>query len=317
MNMARRYRECRWPLACATALGATLLGCEPSNTVPAGAPVMLSFGPVGADGSPLSLMDDQGNKLPTPPLSNFRAMFDRLVDPSTLEEPDGTPAAGLATVTSPVVPAGIASTTNFVPNGDGTFTLFLPSGPSITVLPTCGIPSGAAVTVTLALEKVRSHDRTTLAKAAADASPVLTFMSEPLTVVTDLPEMLDMTTQSPVTPEVDAGTVVTLSFNNRVPGLVASADAPDPCASMLPSTGNHIHVAARLGAVAVSDLDSVVAPDAADPTKWTVSPPGTTDEGPGKWPPGATITISVDAMATDIFAQPMGTEATASFKVKS
>jgi hypothetical protein len=60
-----------------------------------------------------------------------------------------------------------------------------------------------------------------------------------------------------------------------------------------------------------------VAPDAADATKWTVSPPGTTDDGPGNWPPGATITISVDAMATDIFAQPMGTEATASFKVKS
>jgi len=85
----------------------------------------------------------------------------------------------------------------------------------------------------------------------------------------------------------------------------------------LPSMVNHIHVAAMLGTVSVADLYAVVAPDAADSTKWTISPPGTTPEGPGKWPPGATITISVDAMATDIFAQPAGTEASAFFKVKS
>ena len=318
MNKARRYWERRWQLACATALGATLMGCEPSNTVSSGAPVMVSFGPIGADGTALTLVDDAGKPLPTPPLTRFQALFDRLPDPTTLENLDGTPKAGLALVQAPVAaPAGIASTTLYVPNGDRTFTLFLFPGPSITVSPTCGLPSGAAVTVTLDLQKVRSHDMKTPAVAAADASPVLSFTTEPLGFLTDPPQMLDMMTQLPIVPEIDAGQVVTMTFNNRVPGFQASADAPDPCATMLPSTLNHIHVAATLGGVPVSDLDVVVAPDAADATKWTVSPPGTTADEPGKWPPGATITITADAMATDIFAQPLGTEASASFKVKS
>ena len=318
MNKARRYWECRWPLACATALGATLMGCEPSNTVSSGAPVMLSFGPIGADGAALTLVDDAGKPQPTPPLSRFQALFDRLPDPTTLENLDGTPKAGLALVQAPVAaPAGVASTTLYVPNGDKTFALFFIPGPSIIVSPTCGLPSGAAVTVALDLQKVRSHDMTTPAVAAADAAPTLSFMTAPLAFLTDPPQMLDMTTHLPITPEVDAGQVVTLTFNNRVPGFQASADAPDPCATLLPSTLSRIHVAATLGDVPVSDLDVVVAPDAADATKWTVSPPGTTADGPGKWPPGATITITVDAMATDIFAQTLGTDASASFKVKS
>jgi hypothetical protein len=289
------------------------MGCEPSNTVSTGAPVMLSFGAIGADGTPLMLVD-AGKTLPTPPLARFQALFDRLPDPTTLENLDGTPKAGLALVQAPVAaPAGVPSTTLYVPNGDKTFTLFLFPGPSLTVSPICGLPSGAAVTVTLDLQKVRSHDMTTPAVAAADASPVLSFTTEPLAVTTDLPEA---TTDMPI-PEVDAGQVVTLTFNNQVPGFVPpDGQAPAPC-GMLPSTMSHIHVAATLGGVPVTDLDAVVAPDAADPSKWSVSPPGTNSMGAGQWPPGATVTVSVDAMATDQFAQPLGTEASASFKVKS
>jgi hypothetical protein len=185
------------------------------------------------------------------------------------------------------------------------------------VLPTCGLPTGAAVTVTLALDKVRSHDMTTPAVAAAGVTPVLSFVTEPLTVTTDLPEAtMDMTTGATVPPEVEANQVVTLTFNNQVPGFPPADGSANPCGA-LPPTGGHIHVAATIGGLAVNDLDVVVAPDPADPTKWTVSPPGTNDEGPGKWPPGAAVTITVDATATDYFAQPLGLPATASFKVKS
>jgi hypothetical protein len=313
MKQARSYWERSWRLVGATALGATLIGCEPSNTVPAGAPIMLSFGPLDPDGKPLVLLDEKGVTLPTPALVPFRALFDRLLDPTTLEDTAGHPKAGLATAQSAVAVAGIPVTTNFVPNGDSKNAVLLPPGPSITVSPICGLPSGAAVTVTLDLQKVRSHDQTTLAIAAADATPVLSFMTEPLAVATDLPEaMTDMTTGLPVPPEVDAGQTVNLIFNNRTPG-----DVPDPACAALLSTKGHIHVAATIAGHPVGDLDAVVAPDPMDPTKWMVSPPGTTPDAAGNWPPGADIKISVDATATDLFAQPLGTEASASFKVKS
>lgn len=318
MKKARSYWERGWPLACAAALGATLLGCEPSNDVPGGAPVMYSFGPIGADGSPLTLVDMQGAILPTPPLTRFQALFDRLVDPTTLEDLEGHPKAGLATVQAPAAaPGGVGATTNFVPNGDKTYTLFLFPGPSITVLPTCGLPSGAAVTVTLALDKVRSHDMTTPAVAGPGVTPVLSFQTEPLTVTNDLPEAtMDMTTGETVPPEVEASQVVTLTFNNQIPGFPPDDGSVNPCGT-LPPTAGHIHVTATVGGIAVNDLDAVVAPDASDSTKWIVSPPGTTGAGPGKWPPGADVTITVDPTATDYFAQPLGLPATASFKVKS
>ena len=66
-----------------------------------------------------------------------------------------------------------------------------------------------------------------------------------------------------------------------------------------------------------ANVAAVIAPDSADATKWTVSPLGATADEPGAWPAGAVITISVDATATDLFAQPLGTEASASFTVKS
>jgi len=312
MKQARSYWERSWRLVGATALGATLMGCEPSNTVPAGAPIMLSFGPIDPDGKPLVLLDDKGVTLPTPPLVPFRAIFDRLLDPTTLEDTQGNPKAGLATAQSPVAVAGIPVTTNFVPNGDAKNAVLLPAGPSITVSSTCGLPSGAAVTVTLDLQKVRSHDQSTAAVAAADATPVLSFMTEPLAVATDPKAMVDMTTGLLVVPEVDAGQTVNLIFNNRTPG-----DVPDPACAALLSTKGHIHVVATIAGHPVGDLDAVVAADPMDPTKWMVSPPGTTSDAAGNWPPGADITISVDAMATDLFAQPLGTEASASFKVKS
>src|SRR6185436_12031004 len=118
-----------------------------------------------------------------------------------LEDEEGHAKAGIATVQSPAALAGVAATTNFVPNGDSKFTLFLPAGPSITVIPTCGMPSGAAVTVTLDLQKVRSHDQKTLAVPAADAMPVLTFTTEPLSVTTDVPgPTMDMMTGATIPP---------------------------------------------------------------------------------------------------------------------
>jgi hypothetical protein len=325
MNKARRYLQGNRSLACATALGATLVGCAPSNTVKAGAPVMLSFGPIAQDGSDVALVTDAGVQ-PAPPLARFIALFDRLLDPTTLEDLQGNPKAGLVSLQALLVPTPIPLTTNFVPNGDSTFHEYHPAGPSITATPTCGMPSSSAVTAVLDLLKIRSHDQKTSAVALAGAMATVSFTTEPLAFGTDLPPPPMGAPTAP--PEVEVGTVVSLMFNNYTPG-----DPPKPIVKgeepsaeekrraacpVLPSILSHIHVTGSLAGVPIADLVAVIAQDADDASKWTVSPPpaATADE-PGAWPVGALITITVDATATDTFAQPSGTEAAASFMVKS
>jgi hypothetical protein len=269
---------------------------------------MSSFDLIGPDGSLVELVGPN----PAPPLAHFLALFDRLLDPSTLEDEAGNPKVGIAALQSVAAATGIPVTTNFVPNGDPKFNLLLPTGPSITVTPICGMPSGAVVMAALDLTKVRSHDKTLGAVVAADAAAMLSFTTEPLAATTDVPmAVVDAVTGLEAPAEVDAALVVTVTFNNFTPG-----DKPGVCAD-LPSTRSHIHVAAMLAGVPVAGVAAVIAQDAGDPSKWTVSPPGTTADGPGAWPAGAIITILVDAMATNLFAQPLGTEASASFMVKS
>ena len=85
----------------------------------------------------------------------------------------------------------------------------------------------------------------------------------------------------------------------------------------MPSTESHILVTATIAGVAVAPLDAVVTQDAADPSHWVVSPPGTTADAPGAWPAGAVVTVTIDAAATDLFGGAVGSETSASFMVKS
>jgi len=305
-----------WPRniagACATALGGLYLalftGCEPSNSVKAGAPEIVSFGPVSAaDGSPVKDTD-------TPPMTNFVAIFDRLLDAASLEDADGGAKAGLVQVQSAVPTELIPVTTNYVPNGDIQFSLLLPKGPSLTVLPVCGLPAARSIKVSLELTKLRSHDRSASAVSAVDAVPpvltTLVVMTAPLSVATDVPAP----SIDPITGAIasfgaaDPTTVFNLTFNSVMPGPAA----PAACAA-LPSAGTHVHVTAEVGGAPATPIPAVIEPDMTNPSHWTVAPPAAT----GEWPAGAVVTITIDPTTTDTYGVALGTATNASFMVKS
>jgi hypothetical protein len=323
-----QVRSLMWklPAGWVLTLGAMVAGCTPSNSVPTGAPVMVSFGPVDptmpndAYGSPayLPLADaTTGGALTIPPRSAFIATFDRLLDPTTLEDLDGGAKAGVATVTSDAVGAAtIDASTVYSPDGDSVFHVLVPQGPSVTVLTSCGMPSSSNVIVQLDLQKFRSHDQTTPATLAAGVVSALAFGTDPLAVGTDVPDHSVDDAGLNVTPAVvDPTFVANLTFNNMTPpGLPSGCEMSPP----LPSTASHIHVSGTLGGVPVVPLDAVVVQDMADASHWMVSPPGTGADGTGgAWPAGALITITVDTGATDNFNRPLATEASVSFMVKS
>ena len=313
------------PVGCAVVLVSMTAGCAPSNSVQAGAPIMLSFGPVSAAapydayGSPayLPLATDAGPAT-VPPRSSFLAMFDRILDPTTLEDTDGGAKAGVAALTSDVVGAVTEVTTNYTPNGDPVNHVLVPQGPSIMVIPTCGMPSAAQMLLALDVAKLRSHDQTKTATLKDGVAATLAFATDPFSATTDVPAPAPATNDPsgpPLPAVVDPTLVVNLTFSNQTPpGL------PDACQSVppLPSIASHIHVAGTVSGVPVVPLAAVVTQDMADAGHWVVSPPGTTADGtPGAWPAGALITVTVDVGATDSFNKPLATEASASFLVKS
>jgi len=288
----------RWSFGLAVAgavlLGPLVFGCEPSNKVPGGAPVVLSFDPVDATGSVVSLTGEAA-VASVPPLAHFVATFDRLIDPSTLEDPgpDGGPKAGVASVTYAGGP--VPATTNYVPNGDSKLFLAFPPGPSLTVTPAMGLPSGSQVTVALDAQKLRSHDQRTLAVPAAGVQTTLTFATDPLAVSSDAPAAMTDDAGGAATPGTGApDLVVTVSFNDATP----------------PDDVSHIKVSGTMAGVPIVGLGGTVAANDMDPTQWKVSPPD-----PGGWPVGALVTVTVDAGATDAFGIKLGTDATFSFMV--
>jgi hypothetical protein len=116
-------------------------------------------------------------------------------------------------------------------------------------------------------------------------------------------------------------TSITLTFNNLTPpGTSPSAGVPAPC-TFFPALGSlapNIHVTVSVGGAAAAPVDAVITQNPMDATQWVVAPPGTGADGTGgAWPDGATVTISVDTGAVDIFNQPLGAASTASFVVKS
>lgn len=300
--------------ACTTALGglclALLTGCEPSNSVKAGPPEIVSFGAVSAaDGSPVELAA-------APPMTNFLAIFDRLLDAASLEDAKGGAKAGLVQVQSAIPTQVVPVTTNYVPNGDSQFFLKLPAGPSLTVLPVCGLPAAGSVVVSLDLTKLRSHDRSTNAvPGTVDGGPPvmtsLTVMTARLSVTTDIPPPTeaDPVAGTPAALGVaDPTTAFNLTFNSVMPGPAA----PAACAP-LPSAATHIHVTAEVGGAAAVPIAAVIEPDMTNPSHWTVSPPADT----GAWPAGAVVTVTIDLDTTDTYGVALGTATNASFMVKS
>lgn len=300
-----------WLVGLGVALGGT--ACTPSNSVKSGAPVIVSFGAVDPNGKPVTFTSEAGVAVPAPPLIHFVAIFDRVLDGDSLEDADGgVPKAGLAAGDYGLPATPMPVITDYSPNGDSQFFLKLPAGPSLTVTPVCGLPTGSSVKIALDLTKLRAHDLGSVATPGAGVASSLTFTADVLSVAIAIPP--------PVDPDPDAGlpvgndpqTVVDVKFNDATPGAT-----PLPGCQTLPSTANHIHVSATLAGVPVVPFEAVVAQDKDDPTHWTVSPPGTTADVTGSWPAGALVTVTIDATATDNFSVPLGSPSTASFMVKS
>jgi|GEM_PF-2453985 len=335
MNQERSCRfESRvgWAIALSTlALGAGM-GCEPSNSVKAGPAVMLSFGAVDATApldpyaGPAYVAADATGALLIPPRAEFIAIFDRLLAPEPLEDPATGARPGLATVTSALAGVSLDVSTTYSPGGDSQFHVFLPEGPSFSVTPTCGLPSGTAGMVALQMASFISHDGTTPITLAPGVAPAFAFQTQPLAVKIGVP---------PSTPDPAGGpdvlgtatpdTSITLQFNNLTPpGTSPMPDAvppPLPPCTFFPALGSlapNIHVTASLNGAAPTPVAAVITQNPMDATQWVVAPPGTGGDGTGgAWPDGAIVTISVDGGAVDVFNQPLGPSAPASFLVAS
>ena len=291
-------------------LVSAISGCTPDNTVKPGPPELLAFSVRGPDGNPVAITtaDDGGASDPIAPLSAFVAVFDRLLDPTTLEtiDPDGGAISekdGIGVVESGDTP--VPSTTLYVPNGDAFFTLIYPKGPSVIITPTRGLPSSSPVTVTLETGKLRSHDQKSSVVLGDGGMSTLTFETQPLSVTVSVPApvppdggadaddggagdgggMSNWVTP-PVAPDFD----VSISFNN-----FTDKDATEAAIKV---TVNTVPVAAT------------VEPDPSTPGAWTAKHPD------GGWPAGAVVTVTVGADAADQFHKTLGTATSATFTVK-
>jgi hypothetical protein len=329
-------RSCRfdsrvgWAIALGTLAVGAGMGCEPSKSVKAGAAVMLSFGAVDAMApldpyaAPAYLAPDAAGTLVIPPRSEFIAIFDRLLDPDLLEDPATGALPGLAAVTPPVAGVPVDLSTTYSPGGDSMFHVFLPAGPSFTVNPTCGLPSGAAGTVQLQMAQFVSHDGTTPVALGTGVTSAIAYQTQPLAVTIGVPPGIPDPLGGPdVLGTATPDTAITLSFSNLTPpGTSPMPDAvpppPPPC-TYYPALGSlapNIHVVASVNGAAPAPVAAVISQNPMDATQWVVAPPGTGADGTGgAWPDGATVTISVDSGAVDIFNQPLGPTEPASFTV--
>jgi hypothetical protein len=305
--------------------------------VKSGAPVMVTFSVVDPNGSEVALVTDAGTTTPVPPLSSFYALFDRILDPTPLEEVDAdggiTPKEGVAKVAWSG--GSIPVTTLYIPNGDQQFTL-LPAafgvpynnGPSLTIKSAMGLPSGSSVTVALEPSKVRSHDQTTPFVVGQGVMMMLAFETEPLTATVAVP--------APAVPEApdggtddsgtdDGGTNDASSDDagagdggNQGDGAAGGALSSAPGDTVVnvsfnnitsDATADAIVVTATLAGAPLAGLSPSKARDAMNPAGWTVSPP------PDGWPPGAVVTVTVTTDAADTFMQTLAAPVSAMFTV--
>jgi len=252
------------------------LGCsDPNNSVPAGPPVLTSWSVVDNNTfSPVDVTSDAG-PIQINGFVHLNALFDRLLDGSTVTSIDGGPDQGTDAVAVDVTPALPASATFsvnsiYTPNGAApSMVLVFAPGPSIatTAMPT--FPSGSMITATMSKTKVRSKKGEPFT-----GDDKLTFETLPFSVAIGVP-MGDANPDAgadagppPVSPMMQA---VTLAFTNL----------PDP----------NIQAAITVTVNGAAYTDFSVAPEM-NPTVVDVTPTTT-------WPANATVVVSVSAAATD------------------
>ena len=260
---------------------ANAAGCsDPVSGTPAGPPVLNSWSVVdNATGASLDITAD-GGPIQIGGFVHLNALFDRLIDGSTVTAVDGgvdqgTPDA-ITIVTEPALPPGtLTVNTIYTPNG-GSIGLFYALGPSLTTTVAPTFPSGSTITATMDKNKVRSKKGEAFVAAGDLASGKLTFETLPFSVAITVP-MGDPDPDAgadagppPVSPMMQA---VTLAFTNL----------PDSDA-----VTNAITVTSNGAAY----TDFTVAAEG-NPTIVDVTPTTT-------WPANATIVVSISAAAKDV-----------------
>src|SRR5947209_12282180 len=132
-------------------MGLGSVGCsDPNNSVPAGPPVLTSWSVVdNATSSPLDLTTD-GGLIPISGFVHLTALFDRLLDGSTVTTLDGGVDQGtdaIAVDITPMPPTGFSFNSVYTPNGaaPGMVLVYSP-GPSIATTAVPTFPSGSTIT---------------------------------------------------------------------------------------------------------------------------------------------------------------------------
>ena len=197
-------------------MGLGSVGCDPNNSVPAGAPVLTSWSVVdNATFSPLDLTTDAG-LIPISGFVHLNALFDRLLDGSTVTTLDGGVDQGtdaIAIDITPTPPAGFSFNSVYTPNGaaPGMVLVYSP-GPSIATTAVPTFPSGSTITATMSKTKVRSKKGEPFT-----GDDKLMFQTLPFSVAITVP-MADPNPDAgadagppPVSPMMQA---VTLAFTN-------------------------------------------------------------------------------------------------------
>jgi len=254
-------------------MGLGSVGCsDPNNSVQAGPPVLTSWSVVDVTGSSVDLASADGSVVQINGFVHLNALFDRLLDGSTVTTLDGGVDQGtdaIAIDITPAPPAGFSFISIYTPNGDNNLHLFYAPGPSIgtTAMPT--FPSGSTITATMSKTKVRSKKGEPFT-----GDDKLMFQTLPFSAAITVP-MGDADPDA----GADAGAPPVADEASGDAGVHQPAGRQHP--------GFH-HLTVNGAAYA----DFAAAPEDSNPTVVDVTPATS-------WPANATIVIKVSAAATD------------------
>jgi hypothetical protein len=218
------------------------------------------------------------------PTSTVLYVFDRILDTEFLG--DGGGAFGLASISSdPTPPTAVMLNGDYASNGSPNIILNSPAvgdyradGPSILFAAIPALPTSATVSVTLDNTKVLAKDgRTPFTGMNLLKDGMISFITQPFTAS-------PITPPAPIPPAADAGTdAAVLNAPDMTPATITFTNTVDPTA-----LAAHVTVTTALSVPVPVDVTSM------DGLTVTIAPKAGTN-----WPASSTITIAIDATATD------------------
>ncbi|HVV52029.1 MAG TPA: Ig-like domain-containing protein [Polyangia bacterium] len=226
------------------------------------------------------------------PTASIMYVFDRVLDSTPLDPGDAATVSGLTQPPkfTPMPPSAVALAGDYASNGSPNeivFPLlgdFRSDGPSILFAGVPALPAGTTISVTLDNTKVLAKDgRTPFTGMNLLKDGAITFVTAPFSVAITPPPppMVDAAADAAPPDDLPDMTPATLTFTNLTdPATIA------------------MHVTATAGAATPVAVDVA----SMDGLNYTVTPKA-------KWPASSTITITVDAAATDVVGDTLGTAA--------